>query len=107
MAQYQPFVLQVQRPGPKFSTGEKIDKARLLTAEELANANAQVWKPGSEVQESSQSNYWQRAWMVATAALCVVAFVLFLVLLVVPLGRTDKMTNTKSMHFARNKKRND
>lgn len=41
--------------------------------------------------------------MVATAALCVVAFVLFLVLLVVPLGRTDKMTNTKSMHFARNK----
>ncbi len=41
--------------------------------------------------------------MVVTDALCVTALVLFFILLVLPLGHIDKMTNTKSMHFTRNK----
>lgn len=41
--------------------------------------------------------------MVVTGVLCVAALVLFFILLGLPLGRIDKMTNTKSMHFTRNK----
>jgi hypothetical protein len=100
MAQYQPFVLQVQRPGPKFSTGEgPEDQVALLYPKHGENK----FKPASVVHEENPSHWGQRAWMVVTGALCVAALVLFFILLVLPLGRIDKMTNTKSMHFTRNK----
>lgn len=99
MAQYQPFVLQVQRPGPKFNTGGEDVQTALLSH----NGSEKVFKAASAVHEENPSQWGQRVWKVVTGVLCAAALLLFFILLVLPLGRTDKMTNTKSMHFTRNK----
>jgi hypothetical protein len=101
MAQYQPFVLQVQRPGQNFSTGNnnnyknnEVDTRPLLE-------DGKEYTP--ESNKSHTSSWSQRARMVVVGCLCVTALALFFTLFAVPLGRIDKMTNTKSMHFTRNK----
>jgi len=97
MAQYQPFVLQVQRMKPQFSTGPNY--VQNPGEEETTPFVRQEYR----TEQHNKSEYQPWSWFrISTGAFCLFALALFFALLAVPLGHIDKMSNAKSMHFTRN-----
>ena len=101
MAQYQPFVLQVQRMKPHFATGLTPADGQNSVAEETMplNREGQDFTHG-EHTKSKQSKF--TVWRIFTGIFCLFALGLFFAVLAAPLGHIDKMSNAKSMHFTRN-----
>ena len=103
MAQYQPFVLQVQRMKPHFSTGNGGQNPANgdSTDDDMHKhlLGGETSTPG-ENKKSKQSKF--TGWRIFTGIFCLFALGLFFAVLASPLGHIDKMSNAKSMHLTRN-----